>query len=183
MEQLIYRLNLPPLEECILDGVKEKYFNDHSNPYYISIRPQTFFKSEYLTLKNLNWEGILIFFRKHNMIGKLHTDTVDFDQTIWGINWIYNGCGLMEFWNMNQFEEKDIHFCIDSQGFHTYQFNESIPPNVKYFLKPGAYLVNTTGPHRATGIGNRYCISYRQGNFQPSWKDVVDLFKDLIVDF
>jgi hypothetical protein len=182
MEPQIYKLNLPPLEDCILDGVDEKYFNIKNAQDYIKVDPILLFKEEYLKLNNLKWDKTLIFFKSSKKPGVPHTDAVDFKLTTWAINWIYKGFGIMDYWKLCDFESKYIKFVIDKQGYETFNCKATKPPRIRYFLRPGAYLVNTTNVHSATGLGPRFCVSYRTSIIETNWKDIVEIFKEQIVE-
>ena len=183
MEPMIYKLNLPQLPECILDGVEERYFKDNADPHYIGVEPDKIFKPEYLILKNFNWFKVLIFYRNFGTSCPIHTDTANTRETVWGINWIYKGQGLMEYWELEDFEPQNIKYYVDNLGFPTFRcFKPTKSPRLRYFLNPGAYLVNTTKVHRATSFKNRYCVSYRSTTTLISWNNIVDQFSDVIVD-
>lgn len=176
---MIYKLNLPLLSECILDGVAERYLQPRGEQVYDQVIPYDFFKPEYLSLKNLNWTGILIFSK--NTPGFIHTDTDDpKSMTMWGINWIYNGFGIMEYWNYDNFKEEDKQYVVDEHSFPTFRFVTNHPPSLRYFMKPGAYLVNASAVHRATGINNRFCVSYRTSDVYTPWSNIIKMFDDLI---
>jgi len=180
MEQMIYSLNLPQLSECILEGVDEKYFKRNNVTHYAGVNPKKIFKPEYQSIKQINWDTVLIFYRKSGDSSPTHTDLMDMTNTTWAINWIYKGVGLMEFWELEDFEKENVQFYQDSQGYSTYRCTPTKLPRLKYFLTPGAYLVNTTKVHRATSFQDRYCVSLRSNIIHLNWNDVVDLFKDMI---
>lgn len=178
---MIYKLNLPQLSECILEGIAEKYLFDNNENSYAWVEPKKIFKSEYLHIKDLNWTEVLIFFKKNSKPGIPHTDNSDPNKiTTWGINWIYNGIGLMEYWNFDDFPKENVKFVLDKHGYGTYHCLPAIPPRSKYILKPGAYLVNTSMVHSAIGNPGRYCVSYRTTGRSFSWGEIVNLFDDLI---
>lgn len=178
---MIYRLNLPPLSECILENVAEQYLINDEIYRYSFCEPEKFFKSEYLTIKNLPWAEVLIFSRTEKRPGIPHTDNVDpYQLTSWGINWIHGGIGVMEYWEPNDFPPENIKFMIDKHNYHIFHYIPNRPARLKYVLKPGAYLVNTSMVHRATGFGNRHCVSYRAPGKSYTWNGVINLFDDLI---
>jgi hypothetical protein len=181
MEHMIYRLDLPQLSECILDGVDDEYFKDNAETHYREAKPNKIFKPEYLKIKNFNWLAVLIFYRNFGASTPVHTDTADMSNTVWGINWIYKGPGLMEYWELDDFESENIQYFEDSLNYPTFRCIPTTPPRLRYFLKPGAYLVNTTKPHKATSFKNRYCVSYRSTTATTPWGEIVDYFSDLII--
>jgi hypothetical protein len=182
MEQMIYKLNLPPLEKCILDGVVDQYFKKNNDAHYIKVNPVKVFIPQILSLKNLHWNTLLIFLRKSATPGPPHTDNVDPENiTTWGINWIYNGFGTMEYWDPKDYSLLERKFVMDQQDFPTFHIEPKTSPDLKYLLKPGAYLVNTSMIHRPTGFQNRYCVSLRSSTYQIPWSSVVELFDDMII--
>jgi hypothetical protein len=68
---------------------------------------------------------------------------------------------------------------VDKHGYSTLHAIPSMPADLKYILKPGAYLVNTSMIHRATGFQKRYCVSYRATGKSFSWGEVINVFDDL----
>lgn len=182
MEQMVYKLNLPPLEECILEGVREHYFKENNEAHYIKVDPVGFFKPDILSLKNLSWNTILIFLRKSARPGPPHTDNVNPEHiTTWGINWIYNGFGTMEYWDPRDYSSSERKYVLDQQDFPTFHVEPKTPPKLKYLMRPGAYLVNTSMIHRPIGFQNRYCVSLRSTTYQTPWYEIVKLFDDIII--
>jgi len=181
METLIHKLNLPQLENCIVNGAEEKFFQPTGIAYYKKVKSWELFKEPYLFINGLIWHNALIFYRPEGSIGHPHKDSTVPGVTTWAINWIYKGNGLMEYWELEDFE--NVVSYKDSKGYSTIKCtNPKIPSRLKYFLDPGAYLVNTTYPHYATGFGNRYCISYRSLNLKKNWNEIVELFRNLIIE-
>lgn len=184
MEQLIYKLDLPPFQECILEGIDDKLFHLNHENHYIKMNPEDVFKPEFLTFKNFKWIVVLIFLLKSNTSGPVHMDNTDPKKfTDWGINWIYKGYGIMEYWNLNNLKSEDTKYVVDrKQGPPLFHYTPTTPPDARYILKPGVYLVNASTPHRATGIQDRYCVSYRSNTRTVPWCDIIDMFKDVIIN-
>jgi hypothetical protein len=183
MEPMIYKLNLPQLPECILDGVEEKYLCNDIKHHNNSVLPPNFLKSEYLTLGGFHWKEVLIFYRKDSAAPLAHTDNIDPNNiTTWGINWIYKGFGLMEYWYLEDFERENVKESIYRSSSAIFHCNPTTPPRLKYLLTPGAYLVNASNAHRATGFSHRYCISYRSTTDRIPWNNIVSHFRDLIIN-
>jgi hypothetical protein len=183
MEQLIYKLDLPPFQECILEGIDNKFFHLNHKNHYVIKKPEDIFKPEFLTFKNFKWIAVLIFLLKSNTSNAIHADSAYPKKfTDWGINWIYKGDGLMDYWDLDTLKNEDVKYVVDRQGDPLYHWTTAIPPQARYLLKPGAYLVNTSVPHRATGIQDRYCISYRSDIRTTPWCEIVNIFKDNIID-
>ena len=179
---MIYKLNLPQLPECILDGVEEQYLLDKLDYYINSVLPFSFFKPEYLTLGGFNWTNVLIFYKKDSADSIAHTDNMNPNiMTNWGINWIYKGCGIMEYWYLEDFEKENVTITNFEFASAIYTCKPTTPPRLKYFLTPGAYLVNGSNAHRATGIDHRYCVSYRTDINTVSWSNIVNHFDNLVI--
>lgn len=195
MEQLIYQLDLPDISQCVLDGVTEQYFLNNLSPYHITVNPREFFKPEYLTIMDIRWAKAFIWLRNAGVPGKIHTDRSN-RSLVWGINWIHRGYGLMEYWDYDNFDSRSMIAEREDDSNHlVYTFKPDVPANQTYLLPPGAYLVNTVMPHRATGFQHRHCVSYRSDTWMTrfkkdkitdmttlGWSDVVGMFERLILD-
>lgn len=188
---MIYKLDLPPLEDCILDDAFNQYIRNNNsnitNDSYRVTRPKSFFKSEYLNLKDLPWSEVLIFLKTGGIPSVTHTDNIHpTNGTSWGVNWIYGGVNLSEYWSLDDFNKEDITFVTNGTSYYSvYHVPSTVrlpAPRLRYILKPGAYLVNTTAVHRITGFQNRYCVSYRATGKRLSWDQVTGMFSDLIVN-
>lgn len=193
MTPLIYQLNLPPLTDCILDQANEIHFNKTFSDHSVLLEPTQIFKTEFLKYDNIKWSKAFVFKKTNGIPGELHMDNIK-DNLVWGINWIYGGYGLMEYWDKDDFKITENDF-IRRKKYQVFTFTPTIKPRYVYFLPPGVYLVNSTKPHRATGFQNRYCVSYRSDMWSHKiekfksnkfhrivWEDVVELFQDKIID-
>lgn len=203
MEQLIYRLNLPSLSDCLANGVKDQYFNSDLKSYHNGlINPKSFLKKEYQIINNIPLTNIMIWKRIDEIPGLPHTDMAN-KSLVWAINWIENGYGLMEYWDVDEINSENIKVIHpwdeknrpENTNYSVYVFETLKPAKWVYFLSPGAYLVNTTQIHRATGFKERYCVSCRSdrwiNNFKHlnldqlkniKWNSIVDIFRDKIID-
>lgn len=182
MDHMIYELSLPQLSECILDNVEKKYFPRGNETHYSRLNPVDILKPQYRSLKNLPWDTLLVFYRQTGQSCPAHSDVGNMNSTAWAINWIHRGFGIMEYWELEDFENSNVQFFQDSLGYSTYRCVPTKLPRLKYVLRPGAYLVNTTKIHRATSFQDRYCVSYRTTILDIPWNNVIDMFRDLIVD-
>jgi hypothetical protein len=180
MNEFVYRLNLPPLSEILLDSAKNSLFNEKPDEVighrYLST---SFIKPEWLTFNNYNW-NLILYFYKNNHSGTIHIDgekiAQPHEQCVWGINWIYGNSGSMEYWLMEDiipivnYNYKDRILCkTDKKPYRTYHMPE------------GAYLVNASFPHNATSEAKRYALSLRDDSCKETWDAVVNKFKDYIV--
>lgn len=204
--ELIYELNLPPVNEIFLDSFigfeeSEEFKNsattdghkNHNYQYRTDI--ETIFKPEWLTFKDFKWDRVL-YFCKDNYRGKIHTDIpvtfwdTEYEScTPWGINWVWDGPGLQEYWKFEQVEREYVtggahNRSNEVQKGKVWTYSELSPPYKSYDLKPNrAYLINGRFPHRVSGWNNRKVISYRtlEFNMMRSWDEVIERFKDVIL--
>jgi len=182
MKQLVYKLNLPPLEECILDGTLERYFPDDNKNSYNLVKAADLFKSEYLNMGSFQFNRVLIFYTNDITTPKtIHTDT-NYPKYIteWGINWIYKNDGILEFWDFEKIEKENITYVSDKHQYSTFHYNPTTLSDITYQMPPGPYLVNASVPHRASSYRSRYCASLRSTVNTLSWDSIVYQFKDFI---
>lgn len=189
--EYMYKLNLPPINEILLDTftgfVDEdpKAFN-----YQYLLNVNEIFKPEWLKYKGFSFDRAL-FFRKNNHVGKIHTDIpiqwmdTEYEQcTPWGITWVWDGPGTMAYWEFEDLERNYV-----TTGSHNlprgqvWTFNGDSPPRKVYDQLPGCvYLVNGRMPHQATGWDSRRVVSLRtleDHNMIP-WEGIVEKFQDVI---
>jgi hypothetical protein len=188
MTEFVYKLNLPPLTEILLDSAKTELFNAKNNAEHSHLEKLSYYlKPEWLTFNGITW-NFVSFFYKSNYTGLIHIDEQTrvhqlHERANWGINWIHGGSGIMEYWL-----PEDIIFSIPQEdetgNYKRIQCSTTKAPYRTYNMSPGAYLVNASVPHRATGYTGRYAFSVRDNcekNIM-TWNAVVDLFKDHIIN-
>ena len=180
--EYIYRLNLPPLEQVLLDHDRDIVpMNGSLKPLYVVKKSKDLFKQEWLTFLGLDWDRVLVFYKPNGYIGRTHID--DINNPVWGINWISGGTGIIEYWDSNKIEEPET--THDTNGYVIKDYDKcvkNITAHKSYVQNQGVYLVNAGFPHRATGYDNRVCVSLRTENESGiSWHEIVDKFKDYIV--
>ena len=180
MNELVYKLDLPPLTGILTDFAKDSLFNETKDRTYRYVDPTSCVKPEWLTFNNYNWDTSLLFY-KNNTSSNIHIDgkkllTEQHNFANWGINWIHNGNCIMEYWLIEDVDVlprtiKDIHYRCETNksSYRTYQISE------------GAYLVNTSYPHKVTGFSNRYAFSLRDSRYSQTWDTVVNNFKNYII--
>lgn len=184
---MIYKLNLPQMSECVLDGVEKRYLNhdtkQHTLDDYIYSAPvNEFIKPEYRKLGGFNWREFLIFYRKASTAILAHTDNPDPSTiTTWAINWIHKGCGIMEYWYLEDIEKENTKPSKYDATTSIFICKPTTPPRLTYLLPPGAYLVNSSNVHRATGLYERYCVSYRTNIDTIPWSNIVNHFGNLVI--
>ena len=191
MSEFVYQLNLPPITDMLLDGINENMLAPLARKadlgsffIYESMLATSIIKPEYLNINGFEFTRAILFYKSKGKLGKIHRDTTDLSITAWGINWIYGGFGILEYWD----EEDLVHAVVsavethlDAQGSPIKHYTSLVPARKKYVTtSPNAYLVNTTEIHRSTAWGGRWAISLRSNCNMP-WDDIVEKFKNLIV--
>jgi hypothetical protein len=168
MTEFVYPLNLPPLADILLDSAG--LFSTSSD--FCKYAPQDILKPEWCHWEGLNWDFSLFFQKTDGKTGMIHVDG-----PVWGINWIHNGHGTLEFWN-----PKDVDMVLETTELGTprYKCSTTVAPSKIYTTVPGAYLVNASAPHRATGFDKRYALSVRSYSSKLSWESAVTKFQKYI---
>jgi hypothetical protein len=184
--EYVYRLNLPSFYEAKLPEFSlNEFFGDKLIKGH---KPVEFLKPEYCQLKNLNWVFSLAFKKAPGSISIQHVDNADLEESSlsWGINWIV-GSGGMKYWHRNQIESYEIE--KDNAGYTRPKLNITQPCFRDYkTIDGGVYLVNASAPHQAYNDDPnliRYALSTRIDfkNNAKTWEEVVELFKDLIIEY
>ena len=184
--EYVYRLNLPSFYEAKLPefSLNEFFLNSSIKGH----KTAEFLKPEFCRLKNLDWVYSLSFKKDPGGISITHIDNPDLTEPLvrWGINWI-SGAGGMKYWHRDQIDSFEIE--KDSAGYTRPKLNitQSCFRDYKT-IDGGAYLVNASAPHQAYNDDPnliRYALSTRIDfkNNQKTWEEVVDLFKDLIIEY
>ena len=191
MIEHIYELtNFPSIKEILKDP--EFKFVDESIRNDYTMYPTSYMENT-LNLNLLDHLGIkwtsFVYFKKDNIIGRIHTDLNDFSQidntsTVWGINWIYDGDCIMNFWPWASViftQKENVPGKIVTQ-LPVLQFSPTSKPSHVYKLYSGkVYLVNATVPHQAIGTKNRSALSLRSNSLSMLWPEVLEKFKDYCV--
>lgn len=184
--EYVYRLNLPSFYEAKLPEFSlNEFFGDELIKGH---KPKDFLKSEYRQIKNLAWDFSLSFIKHPGAISIKHVDNPNLEEPLvrWGINWIV-GNGGMKYWHRDQIDSYVIE--NDKSGYTRAKLNITQPEFKDYKTKDGAvYLINASAPHQAYNDDPnliRYALSTRIDfkNNQKTWEEVVDLFKDLIIEY
>jgi hypothetical protein len=184
--EYVYRLNLPSFYEAKLpDFSLDKFFG---NSLIRGHKPVEFLKPEYCQLKNLDWRFSLSFKKFPGSVSIKHVDNPSLEDPLlrWGINWIV-GKGGMKYWHREQIESYESE--IDDAGYTRARLNITQPCFRDYkTIDGGVYLVNARAPHQAYNDDPnliRYALSTRIDfkNNPKTWEEVVELFKDLIIEY
>jgi len=185
--ELIYQLKLPPVTEFLNDGVFEKLFIGKNQALHRSFSAKEVIKPEWLSLKGINWTQLVLFYKPDYQGLIIHSDDnktnrqID-EECIWGINFVYGGYGITEYW---QSEDVNILEGTRSNSIGTYYTRCEVnkPAYKTYTMEHnGAYLVNASPFHRVKGVGPRYALVMRPDNSCGfTWPKLVELFGDLIV--
>jgi hypothetical protein len=175
MNDLVYKLNLPPLTDILLDGVAETLFKDTTKSAHRNYHPAELLKKEWLAWQNVEW-NFVNFFYKDNATGIIHSD----GPASWAINWIHQGHGVLKFWYPQP--EEILPASVDELNNIRYVYDINRPADKEYTMYPGAYLVNTSLPHLPSGYNNRYAFSLRSYTRPtPPWSAIFEKFKHLII--
>lgn len=189
MNQL-FELNLPKIND-IIDKKLLEFNDDHLTSNFVIKKIGDNLLNDYENFLNFSWDE-LWYFKKDNIEGYIHTDLgTDYEldvnrKTVWAINFITGSNGYIKFWQWNnvkkigitpeKFDENSNILPIKSSHFMCLT-----DPNETYFLEQGkVYLINTTLPHQASGIGNRKVFSLRAKEKNINWEKIVLLFKPYI---
>jgi hypothetical protein len=176
-EQL-YELHLPSFSNATLPSFKG-FDDDHLLINYLRLYDiDQILKPEYIKLLGLDW-FCLSYFKKTSLVGQPHAD-----ETIFAINWIEGGDGIMEFYDTDEVELSGV----TNGAFNNLdlgivpKYKPICVPSKRYETKNNkAYLVNVSTIHRATGIGPRKCYSLRTNDRHISWDEAIKLFGNLII--
>ena len=192
MSEFVYQLNLPPITDMLLDGINENMLaplarkaDKTASFIYKSMLATSIIKPECLNINGFEFTHALLFYKSNGKLGRIHTDTTDVSLTAWGINWIYGGFGILEYWDEEDLVNEQVITRIDEQGCPIKHYTSLVPARKIYTItSPNAYLVNGSEIHRPTAWGGRWAISlrsYDESNYNMPWDNIVEKFKNLIV--
>lgn len=192
--EYVYKLNLPTIEHVFLSTFTGFDDDDIETNYQYRTDVGNIIRPEWLTFRNLGCDHLL-YFKKLNASGKIHTDIgrsyIDTEigkkSTPWGITWVFEGDGLLEYWPFEDVINSEI--TNGSNNDHSKgivrTYTSNVPPTKSYYLSNGScYLVCGKYPHKATGFGGRKVISLRSFKLTHniSWEEIVSRFSDLITE-
>jgi hypothetical protein len=180
--ELVYKLNLPSLNEILKDNSVILKSRDR----YALHDTVDILKPEWIFWNNFHWNHAVSFYRndRERDGSNIHTDVTKPNQIPWAVNWIYGGHGILEFWLPSQIESSEVIFqqAANNTGTPVPEMQTTQPPYKIYKQPPGVYLVNTGYPHRATGWNSRIALSLRSNkNFSIPWDEVVSRFQNYIL--
>lgn len=180
----IYQMSVPPIYDRLKvnwkDTLTQEQINNMEDINYGGTKHSIYKHldvSEVLIEDYLEWEGIswdfLILFFKNGYTGRIHTDPNN-----WCINWICSGHGVFEFWTPEQcVAKREI---LDDENLPITLFLADKDPYEKFVLGPGAYLFNSSMPHRTGGFNQRLMFSLRSNKDNMSWQDAVNHFSKYV---
>lgn len=188
MLEQVYELSLPKFSEIVNENFKG--FSSQKRYEYVADNTNldAVLKKQWLNFLDIDWKGYK-FFKKSEFVGSIHSDLgrgqEDFESVcIWGINWVFDGSGKIEFWNYNSVKIAGITLGTDNDPAYgkVPKYDALTPPDFEYLtLENKVYLVNASLPHRATGYFNRKVFSLRPASYKVPWSDIVEKFKNYIV--
>lgn len=173
-QEFMYKLNLPPLDEILTDEGKAELLVGGQQSMYKQYHPKGLIKPDWMNWADIEWDFVN-FFYKNNLTGVLHVDGRD----VWGINWIYNGYGIMEYWLPEDVDELIEEG--DMLGSSRIVCIAKKNPVKVYKTLPGAYLTNASVPHLPSGFNGRYAFSLRCRNTKITWNEAVAKFQHLFI--
>ena len=178
--EFVYKLSLPELDKIVSDKFLSNLKLDYDKPSrYKQEKITDQVKNEYKNICGIQFTEMITFF-KNNLSGRIHTDTIDKTEEVWGINWIFGGAAVMEYWTRESIGCEPLNL-IDSQGSPIHKWNRfhATKPLKIYYMPEGAYLVNASAIHRPSAVGQRHCIVIRPKR-EMSWSQAIDTFSPLI---
>ena len=173
-QEYMYKLDLPPLDEILSDEGKAELLVGDQAAMYKQYHPKEVIKPEWWNWAGIEWDYVA-FFYKNNHKGVVHVD----GPGVWGINWIYNGYGVMEYWLLEDVEEQPV--SLDPIGSTRNVCIAKTDPIKVYKTFPGAYLTNAEVPHRPSGFNGRYAFSLRCRYGKMTWEDAITKFQHLFI--
>lgn len=180
--EFVYKLNLPSLPEVLTPDFYNSLvkLNSKIRVIYQSVDTNNRIDQKFLNILGYNFNYMTIFLKK-DFTGQIHSDNID-NSDMWAINFVHGGICIMEFWRIDNASYSTEIF-QDSLGFLIQRYNEKIikDPIKIYVMKPGAYLVNISAIHRASGIGPRYVVSLRPNKDESTkWVNIIKNFQPII---
>ena len=128
--------------------------------------------------EGVTWDYISIFYKANNFRPKVAHIDIDEPENnkSWSINIHLDGAGLLEIYNFEDIIRQKR--CLNGTDCSVHG-----EPMKSYYMPEGAYLINSFYPHRATGYGERFCVSLRsRSTFNIEFEDIYNKFKDYIID-
>lgn len=168
----------------LFDHIKPSFFQNSItstslNKYYTG-DIKDFFDVDFFDIKDYRWLTCGYLRKSDGHTGDIHSDVVNDHSLCAAINIIWSGSTIMEFWDQSKPENAGS---ILSTGQKTIRLYDHIkwPSDYSYTMERGIYLVNASGPHRATCYGDRHLFSIRSPEtYRKKWHEVLSEFDDLI---
>jgi hypothetical protein len=179
--ELVYKLKGL---DYLFDKIKPSFFSgpipSTVNRYFVG-EVRDFFDAEFFDIQGHRWSSCAYLRKTDGNVGDIHSDVIKDTSLCHAINIIWSGYTFMEFWDINKPENKPTSIVNGQRSIRVYS-HITWPADYSYHMDRGIYLVNASGPHRATCQGDRHLFSIRSpGNFHLKWEQVLDDFKDLLV--
>jgi hypothetical protein len=179
--ELVYRLKGL---DYLFDKIKPSFFTgpipDTTVNRYYTGQVKDFFDAEFFDIQGQRWTSCAYLRKTTGNVGTIHSDVADNQSLCHAINIIWSGHTFMEFWNINKPENQPSSINKGQRNIRVYD-HITWPADYSYHMEKGIYLVNASGPHRATCQGDRHLFSIRApGHFHLKWEQILEDFKDLI---
>lgn len=179
--ELVYKLKGL---DYLFDHVNQNFFKGlvpdrYLNRYYVGPMNE-FFDVDFFDIKNYRWLACAYLRKSDGNVGDIHSDVVYDESLCPAINIIWSGKTVMEFWDIGKPENKPSGTVKSQRVIRLYD-HITWPSDYSYTMERGIYLVNATGPHRATCYGDRHLFSIRCPDlFVKKWPEILSEFDDLI---
>lgn len=188
MDNYLYLLNFPRLVD-IVDKAKLKKITEDNNFFlkrHISLPSDSLFTKEWTNICGIEFDKIYGFL-KINSSGTIHVDDTYHireknQPPVWGINWFFQGEGKYEFWEPSSIDSyKTVPDAVGTYNLRCVTEKSSDQTYIVNSDKP--ILFNASIPHRATGVGMRYCFSLRPKDVNTfTWNDIKNIFSSYIIN-
>ncbi len=186
LEQVYELSNLPALED-ILRSDFTGFVDPPGNYNYLSDSVEDIIRSEMKNFLGYKWSTYR-YFKKSLISGSIHSDLVDHNkytsECVWGINWVFGGDGIIEFWNIPNVTYVGVTSGAlnNPQSGIAPKFETTKKADYVYqTLKNKIYLINASLPHRASGKKNRSVFSLRTDDQTIPWETIVKQFDQYII--
>lgn len=188
--QLVYKLNLPPLDQWIRQDIMNIHDDDKSENTIMFRNCHDLFITN--TICGIEFSNIL-YLKKTETEGWIHSDS-SANEFHFGINFNTLGRMTLKYWlpedvELKNSESVDHKSNINYKNKITYPVYQALrEPYKTYILEPNSvYLVNATVPHSGNSVVLKKSYSLRTTDKErqikklDNWETVVNTFKSLII--
>jgi hypothetical protein len=194
--EFCYKLNIPPFIDIVRDDWKKNLDFEKFRKWPTVSPGNLVIQEQYLNFNNIEWKNIVCLPLDAHIVSYIHSDNdsdsidpnLENPKYIWfGINFVISGTGRMDYYLPSQLDPDS--FFDPTDTYQQKNWTTKQQPHKSYELTPGAYLVNTTVPHRGSAYEKRMVMSLRpnyMGNqggkfWGKSWEYIVKMFDNYII--